>query len=132
MTSICRKITLGIVGSASVVMVALIWSAATDFGTWPWQTTRLYVDGDLGLHIGATKLVAWTRVLELEGAGILVPGAGTNNDHRASTTEFTQVHNLDSWNFLMPPCCSCSLDMSFEGEKLEHFERHCNYAPEGP
>jgi hypothetical protein len=132
MSSIRRKLTLGIGGLAGVVIVALIWSAATGFGTWPWQTSRSYVDGDLGLRIGATKLVAWTRVLELEQAGILVPGAGTNNDSRASTTEFTQVHDLDRWNFPAPPCCRCALDLTFEGEKLKHFERHCNHAPEGP
>jgi hypothetical protein len=132
MTSIRRKLALSIVGLAGVLVVALIWSAATDFRTWPWQTTRPYVDGDLGLHIGATKLAAWTRVLELEGAGILVPGTGSNNDHRASTTEFTQVHDLDSWSFATPPCCKCALELRFKGEKLTHFERHCNYAPEGP
>jgi hypothetical protein len=132
MSSIRRRLTLGIVGLAGVALVALVCSAITSFGTWPWQTSRPYVDGDLGIRIGATKPIVWTRVLELEGANILVPGAGSNNDHRASTTEFRQVHDLDSWSFPMPPCCKCALDLTFKGEALTHFERHCNYAPEGP
>jgi hypothetical protein len=132
MSTIRRRLLLGIVGLAGVVLIAVIWSAATGFGTWPWQTNRPYVDGDLGLRIGATKPDIWSQVLALEGKGILVPGAGGNNDHRASTTEFTQVHDLDWWDFPMPPCCKCSLDLTFKAGKLTHFERHCNYAPEGP
>jgi|HubBroStandDraft_1064217.scaffolds.fasta_scaffold356267_1 hypothetical protein len=132
MSSNRRKVTLGIVGLAGVAIVALICSAITNFDTWPWQTRRPYVDGDLRIRIGATKQIVWARVLELEGADILVRGAGSNNDHHASTTKFAQVHDLDSWSFPTPPCCRCALDLTFEGEKLKHFERHCNYAPEGP
>jgi hypothetical protein len=127
-----RKLMLGFVGLAGVAVVALICSAITGFDTWPWQTHRPYVDGDLGIRIGTTKLIVWDRLLELERAGILVPGAGSNNDHRASTTEFTQVNDLDWWSFPTPPCCTCALELTFKGEKLTHFERHCNHAPEGP
>ena len=132
MSSFRRKLTLSIEGLAGVAVVALISSAIIGFRTWPWQTRQAYVDGDMGIHIDATKLIVWNRILELEGADILVAGAGSNNDHRASTKTFTQIHDLDWWSFPTSPCCRCTLEFTFNGQKLTHFERHCNYAPEGP
>jgi hypothetical protein len=115
-------------------MFARIRSAATDFRTWPWQITRPYVHGDLGLRVGATK----PRCLEPSlGAGrTRHPGSGSREEQRPPRVNErihtgSQVHDLDWWDFPMPPCCKCSLDLSFKAGKLTHFERHCDYAPEG-
>ena len=132
MSTLRRRLSLGTLGLAGLVLLALAGSCATGFGTWPWQQTRAYVDGDLGLRIGASKQEAWNRILQLQHEGVLVPGAGSNNDSRASTTEFTQVNSLDRWSFPTPPCCRCSVEITFEGEKLDSFKHHCNYAPEVP
>ena len=132
MSSLRRKVVLGLTGLVSVAVLAVLASAATGFSTWPWQTTEPYADGELGLRIGATKLEVWNRILELQHEGALVPGAGSNNDSRASTTEFTQVDNLDWWSFPTPPCCRCSLELTFEDESLASLHGHCNYAPEVP
>jgi|GEM_PF-4117905 hypothetical protein len=132
MSPLRRKLVLGLTGLAGIAILALMASAATGFSTWPWQTSQAYADGELGLRIGATKLEVWNRILELQREGVLVPGAGRNNNSRASTTEFTQVDSLDWWSFPIPPCCRCSLDLTFEDESLASFQGHCNYAPEGP
>jgi hypothetical protein len=131
MSAVLRKLAQGLLVLVGVALVALLGSIVTDFSTWPWHTRRTYADGELELHIGATKLDVWNRILEMESEGKLVPQAGTNNDSRASTTEFKQVHDLDWWSFPIPPCCRCSLDLTFVGGKLMQFERYCNYAPEG-
>jgi hypothetical protein len=132
MSSLRRKLGLGLTGLAGLSLLALLASAASGFRTWPWQQTQEYADGDLGLRIGASKLDAWNQILKLQREGVLVPGAGSNNDSRASTTEFTQVSSLDWWSFPTPPCCRCSVDITFEGEGLASFKHQCNYAPEGP
>ena len=97
-----RKLVLALVVSAGIAIFGLIASAATGFS------------------------------LELQREGVLVPGAGKNNDFRASTTDFTQVDTLDWWSFPTLPCCRCSLDLTFNAERLASFQRHCNYAPEVP
>ncbi len=126
-----RAIKLALVAVVGMFLILVFASILTDFGTWPWQVTQAYVNGDLGLTIGEPKRVVWARVLELQKEGKLVPGAGLNNDSRASTTEFSQVHDLDWWSFPIPPCCRCSVDLTFDSRTLKSFERHCNYAPEG-
>lgn len=127
-----RAIKLASMTIVAVLLVLTIASVSTGFSTWPWQVTHAYFDGDLGLNIGATKQEVWERVLEMQREGTLVPLIGENNDSRATTTEFSQVHDLDWWSFPTPPCCRCSVDLAFEQERLRHFERQCNYAPEGP
>jgi hypothetical protein len=127
-----RTIKRGIAALLGVIVVLAIASIVSGFSTWPWQITHLYSDGQLGLGVGASKLDVWNRILTLQDEGRLVRGAGRNNDSRASTTEFSQVSNLDWWSFPVPPCCRCSLDLTFDQGYLKHFEKHCNYAPEGP
>jgi hypothetical protein len=131
MATLRRKLALGLAGLAGFALLTLLASAATGFSTWPWQKNHVYADGDLGIHIGAGKLDVWNQVLKLQRNGVLVPGAGRNNNSRASTTEFTQVNSLDWWSFPTPPCCRCSVDLTFEADDLTSFKRHCNYAPEG-
>ena len=132
MSFLARKLTLAFAGVAGIAVLALIASAATGFSTWPWQTRQAYADGELGLRIGAAKLEVWTRIREMQREGVLVPGAGRNNDHRASTTDFTQVDTLDQWSFPTPPCCRCWLELTFADEGLASFQRRCSYAPEVP
>jgi hypothetical protein len=132
MSLLRRKVAFVLAGLVGLPLLALFASFATGFSTWPWQKTQAYADGDLGLHIGASKLDAWNQILKLQRDGVLVQGAGSNNDSRASTTEFTQVNNLDWWSFPTPPCCRCSVDITFENNKVASFGHHCNYAPEGP
>jgi hypothetical protein len=132
MPTLRRKFTLGLTGLVGLALLTLLASAVTGFSTWPWQKTHVYEDGELGLHIGASRLDVWKQILRLQRKGVLVPGAGRNNNSRASTTDFTQVASLDWWSFPSPPCCRCSVDLTFKNDSLKSFEKHCNYAPEGP
>ena len=132
MSPLRRKVAASLGALVGIPLLGLLFSFHTGFSTWPWQKPHPYRDGELGLHIGAKKAEVWERILALQREGLLVPGAGQNNDSRASTTELSQVQSLDLWSFPMPPCCRCTLELTFESSKLTRFKKHCNYAPEGP
>lgn len=131
MNALIKRLLIGICASVLVVAAFLVLSFATGFRMWPWQRHWTYADGTLGIKLGSTKPDVWARVAQLQSAGVL-DTIGRNNDSRVTTDAFYQVHNLDDWSFVMPPCCRCSLELTFENGLLSSFAKHCNYAPEFP